>query len=612
MATDSTEQLPVAFPNAPKAGPATHSVQFYLHAENMMEQVAHFLYASVRPGGAAIVIATPEHRRGILERLAGNGPDAEKACSDGRVIALDAAEVLAKIMVDGLADWSKFEPLISAEIRRVQAACRLAGARDDHWPPPVAMFGEMVALLLAEGKLDAALRLEQFWNRLLEAGVGRLHCAYPVEAFNERNPQSFLEICAEHSAIEPETNSQSCIGHANESRASTLFQQSMHAVLTELALRRSEQRFRLFVEAVQDYALFLLDAEGRIATWNKGAQRIKGWEAHEILGKHFSVFYPEDDVRAAKPQMELRIAAKEGRFEDEGWRVRKDGSKFWANVIITALRDEHGVLYGFGKVTRDFTERMLAQEAQREAQRKLEESEKSLRELSLHLFRTQEEERRRIGIELHDSLGQNLSFLKITLDSMLSRMNGDRQSPIGRTLAECATVAEDAIKEVRTISYLLYPPMLEEMGLRSAISWYVEGFAQRSGIKTNLFVPSNLSRLPREVETAVFRVLQEALTNVHRHSGSTTASVRISAKAGNLELEVSDRGNGIAASKAAKTGRDWTRSPGVGLRGMNERMRQLGGKLELMLTPVGTTVRATVPIAAADSSSAHSRAASAD
>jgi PAS domain S-box-containing protein len=123
--------------------------------------------------------------------------------------------------------------------------------------------------------------------------------------------------------------------------------------------------FRLLVESVRDYAIFILDSRGNVATWNLGAQRIKGYEASEIIGRHFSVFYPEVDVVAGKCDMELEVAAREGRFEDEGWRVRKDGSQFWANVIITALHDPTGALVGFGKVTRDLTERKTAEEQRR-------------------------------------------------------------------------------------------------------------------------------------------------------------------------------------------------------------------------------------------------------
>jgi formate hydrogenlyase transcriptional activator len=131
----------------------------------------------------------------------------------------------------------------------------------------------------------------------------------------------------------------------------------------ETALRQSEERFRLLVEGAKDYAIFALDPEGKVATWNSGAERIKGYRADEILGQHFSKFYPQESLERGKPQHELEVAAAEGRFEDEGWRIRKDGSRFWANVIITALRGKDGRLIGFSKVTRDFTDRKRAEEA---------------------------------------------------------------------------------------------------------------------------------------------------------------------------------------------------------------------------------------------------------
>src|SRR5271165_1190348 len=132
---------------------------------------------------------------------------------------------------------------------------------------------------------------------------------------------------------------------------------------TETALRLSEERFRLLIDGARDYAIFILDPEGKIATWNPGAERIKGYRAEEILGQHFSKFYPRESIERGKPQHELEVAAAEGRFEDEGWRIRKDGSRFWANVIITALRGQDGRLIGFSKVTRDFTNRKRAEEA---------------------------------------------------------------------------------------------------------------------------------------------------------------------------------------------------------------------------------------------------------
>jgi PAS domain S-box-containing protein len=126
-------------------------------------------------------------------------------------------------------------------------------------------------------------------------------------------------------------------------------------------LRRSEERFELLVRSVKDYAILMLDPEGRVVSWNEGAERIKGYRANEILGKSFTTFYPKEAVDSSFPQLELDAASREGRFEDEGWRVRKDGSRFWANVIITALRSPDGQLVGFAKVTRDLTARREAE-----------------------------------------------------------------------------------------------------------------------------------------------------------------------------------------------------------------------------------------------------------
>lgn len=560
-----------------------HAVQFYSDDDFLFDVLGRYVGAALAMGDAAVVIATKAHQLGLEQRLAATSIDTAGAVKQGRFICLEARETLTKFLVNGKVDETLFIKLVDRVLRQSRSAALNKASR-------IAVFGEMVALLWAEGKFDEAIRLEQFWNKLTEKHLFTLLCAYPISGFdNEKHTQPFFEICSQHSSVIP---SESYLGQHSEDewlRRVAYLQQRSQVLEKELALRVSEQQFRLLVDAVQDYAIFMLDTEGRVRSWNKGAERIKGYKASEIIGKHFSVFYPEEDLRNRKPQWELELATKVGRFEDEGWRVRKDGSRFWANVIITALRDHDGKLRGFGKVTRDFTERMRAEAAlQKEvAERRL--AEQRLRELSLHLLRTQDEERRRIGRDLHDSLGQYLVALKMRLD-LLARGSVDEGK-----ISECIRLAKDSIKEVRTISYLLYPPMLEESGLQSAIQWYLDGFTARSGLKTTLELDTTLGRFPRDIELALFRVLQEALTNVHRHSGSKVVHVRLSRKGDSVVLEIQDKGRGIPAELLDDSA-DWVGAVGVGLRGMKERMHQLGGTLELASSQKGTTLTAVAPL----------------
>lgn len=548
-----------------------HVAYFYEKSDSLLDALCGFIGAALDAGGAAVVIATKMHREGLKHRLKTRGVDIHRAAQQGKYVELDACEILSEIMVEGMPDSTRFEEAVGGRIARIKTL--LKGAR-----PEIATFGEMVSLLWMEGKIDAAIRLEQLWNELAKKLSFSLRCAYPVADFyGENHTQPLMRICAEHSAIVLDE------GGASFARGEI-----------KIALRKSEERFRMLVDAVQDYAIFMLDVQGHVSSWNKGAERLKGYRASEIIGKHFSVFYPEEDLRAGKPQRELEIAAKEGRLEDEGWRLRKDGSRFWANVIITALRDDTGRLIGFGKVTRDYTERIKTNEALRkeisertEAQRKLHDSERSLRQLSLRLLQTQDEERRRIGRDLHDSVGQYLVGLKMKVDSLKSSAHRSHGGS-AQELAECSQLIEEAITEVRTISYLLYPPMLEELGLKSAIPWYLDGFTKRSGIKTTFEVSPGFDRILGDHELALFRVLQESLTNVHRHSGSSTAEVRLLTKDRTAVLQVIDNGKGTLPQ-------DWM-AFGVGLRGMNERMRQLGGDLEIASDQEGTTITASLPL----------------
>ena len=229
----------------------------------------------------------------------------------------------------------------------------------------------------------------------------------------------------------------------------------------------------------------------------------------------------------------------------------------------------------------------------------LRAAEAGLRMLSGRLMQLQDEERRRIARELHDSSGQALAALSMCL-SMVEREREKLTERASRNLADATRLVRELSQELRTMSHLLHPPLLDEAGLESALRWFVEGFAQRSGIEVDLDLAPELGRLPKEMEIAVFRVVQESLANVHRHSGSKTAHVRLARDAQRVTLEIRDNGRGLAAD--GKTGPSVPAVPGVGIQGMRERVRQLGGKFEIQSNDGNTVVRADIPLQAAEKS----------
>jgi len=358
---------------------------------------------------------------------------------------------------------------------------------------------------------------------------------------------------------------------------------------------QSAELFRLLVESVGDYAIFVLDPEGRVLTWNEGAKALKGYSREEIVGQHFSKFYPPEAVQSGWPTRELTLAAKEGRFSDEGWRVKKDGSSFWASVTITALRDPNGQLSGFAKVTQDLSERKKWEERTQdlnkelrarvaqldEYKRVIELRTIELQRLSAQLLQIQDEERRRLARELHDELGQQLTALKLELDT------GDKHQ-------RASQLADTSLSMVRNISYLLHPPLLDESGLRPALHWYVDGLSARSKIEISLVLkPQLFPRLPKDLEVTVFRVVQESLINVFRHSGSERARVEIEKQADQVMVRVRDYGKGCTPDLG---GVPQSVRLGVVISGMRERVRQFGGELIVARAEPGTLVEATIPL----------------
>jgi signal transduction histidine kinase len=212
-----------------------------------------------------------------------------------------------------------------------------------------------------------------------------------------------------------------------------------------------------------------------------------------------------------------------------------------------------------------------------------------VRELTGRLLKLQDDERRRLARELHDSTGQMLVAMKLALEQMSEESKGQ---PFEQLVAQTISINEEMSRELRTMSYLLHPPLLDEVGLPSALRWYAEGFSQRSGITVDLQISSEFGRLPDGMEIALFRVVQECLTNIHRHSGSATANIRLTRNRRNVQIEIRDSGNGVSPERRHEN----KVIPGVGLMGIQERMRQFGGTVEITSQSNGTSVIATIPL----------------
>ncbi len=254
------------------------------------------------------------------------------------------------------------------------------------------------------------------------------------------------------------------------------------------------------------------------------------------------------------------------------------------------------VVVAMGEIRRRHNQRLQKGQAELEGRvqertAELDTVNKSLRELSARLLQLQDDERRRIARELHDSVGQLL--VGLTMNLSVVRADIDRLSKTAAALTDSEALVQEMSKEVRTISHLLHPPLLDEAGLSSAVRWYTEGFAQRSKIKVDLDLPADFGRLSPELETAIFRVVQECLTNIHRHSGSPIAKIRLLRLNGEVHVEVKDKGKGIPIEKREEMAS--AGMPGVGIRGMRERMRQLGGALEITSNGDGTVILARLP-----------------
>jgi len=374
----------------------------------------------------------------------------------------------------------------------------------------------------------------------------------------------------------------------------------------ERSLRESEERFRLLVSSVKDYAIFMLNPAGQVISWNEGAERIKGYKKEEIIGRDMSIFYTAEGIQREEPQNNLSRAKEYGRFENEGERVRRDGSVFWANVVIDAIYDTKGKLIGFAKVTRDITElKKLELQRQRfneelEEQVKMKTAELSrsyqdIRQLASHLQDVREEERASIAREIHDELGQQLTGLKMDLSWITKRKTMQDDIEVRQKTTTILNLLDTAIKTVRKIATELRPSILDDLGLIAAIEWQSEEFGRRSGISTEFISTMTEFNYSSRIAIGLFRICQESLTNVARHAEATKICISLQEQDNEtILLKIEDNGRGFEVPKIGdkKT---------LGLLGMRERTLMMGGEFRIESDPgKGTTLFVTVPLTIAD------------
>lgn len=364
---------------------------------------------------------------------------------------------------------------------------------------------------------------------------------------------------------------------------------------SEEKLSESEERMRLILDSSTDFAIFTMDLEGRVTTWNTGAERLLGYTEEEVCGTDVHRIFTQEDIEAGAPEQELKNAFETGRGLDMRWHKRKDGSLFWADGLVMPLRDKNKQITGYLKILRDSTKQKKAEadllafaERVEERTRELEANRSRLRSLIFELNKVEQMERQRIATELHDSLAQLLTAGRITLESSIQQIP---EPPAG--LFAVVEIIGEATRTTRNLmSDLSPPPVLESEDLVSTIEWVIEKMGEES-LSVHFIHEESQIPLKRELLIPFYQSVRELLLNVSKHAGVSDAVVHIQRFPDAIEIEVSDEGLGFSPQ-------EMLRSPGpaggFGLLNIYERLRWLDGSLELDSSPGhGTRAKITLP-----------------
>lgn len=352
--------------------------------------------------------------------------------------------------------------------------------------------------------------------------------------------------------------------------------------LTNEALRHSEEELRIIFENA-GIGMALVSPEGRFLRTNPKLSRILRYAPEELKGVSFADVTHPDDVPISTAVLMDLVSGRRNLARLKKRYIRKDGEICWAWLTGSAMRDQQGRLKYCVSMVEDIT--------------KQEAAEEFVRELSVKMLKVQEEEQRRIARELHDSTTQELTALSLNLGA-ITKSREDVSSRTKRRIVESLRLAESISREIRTVSYLLRPPLLEDFGLWDAIRSFVSEFRKRSGIQVELKILPEVKKIKQnaDFEIAIFRFVQEALANVHRHSSSKSVSILIRRMQSSIRISIKDFGRGIPSEILKEIQSNSGRLPGIGIRGMQERIKQIGGNVEITSNRTGTTFRVLAPL----------------
>ena len=391
-------------------------------------------------------------------------------------------------------------------------------------------------------------------------------------------------------------------------------EQRAHAL--HLKLEQQARVFETTLSSITDFA-YTFDRDGRFAYVNQALLNLWGLRLEDAIGKNFfDLKYPDELAAKLQRQIQQVIDTRQGLIDETPY-TSPTGAGGYYEYIFSPVFDNQGGVEVVAGSTRDISERKrveqllregeekyrsLADALESEVRRRTQELElrnaevlnqaNLVRNLARRLLNAQDEERRHVARELHDSAGQTLVVLCMNLASLITEAK--KTDPhLAKELEETEQVVQGLSKEIRTASYLLHPPLLDEAGLPAALRWYVSGLAERSHLEITLTISEDFERLPDDIALVVFRLVQECMTNIHRHSGSKSAIIRIQQSEGNVSIEVEDQGHGMTPERLAQI---QLRGSGVGLQGMHERVRQFHGELSIESTNAGTRITAVLPV----------------